>query len=542
MKSKFSLNLMIICFVVLSFQATMLFAGGQKEKGTTVQKEPAAEKTQAASQPRYGGTLNYGYVSEIDTLDQHQSQNTVTRSILTLIWEPLVDWDKNLNLKPGLAESWEPSQDGRTWTFNLRKGVKFHHGKEMEAKDVKFTIERVKNPKLAASFRALLEVVTNVEIVDKYTVKFHLSRPDGALASKLVNAIGIMPSDITPFDSRIGITDKISGTGPYKYVEWKKDDYIKLVKNENYWQKGIPYVDTLMMKPIPDANVRLMSLRAGDIDVIEWVPFEEIKKMQANPPQDITVEVGPAGAETGYICLNTLEPPFNDKRVRQAVAYAIEKNAINQGAWRGFGQVVNQPFAHESEWYVQDYPDKYGKGDFEKAKQLLKEAGYPDGLDLVWGTTTGYQYMFNLAQVGQESLRKAGIRIKLDVYDWSGYVAKMPTMQFKIWNTGVPGMPDPVHFYPLIYKKDSPFHWIAGMYDNPELDRLLDQAEAETVFEKRKELYRKVLEIVEEEVPLVYTTTGPIGFGWRKIVHNFVPHTNAFVHFYQGGLAFAWKE
>lgn len=495
-----------------------------------------------AVEPKYGGTLRYGYVSEIDTLDQHQSQNTVTRSLLTLIWEPLVDWDENLNLGPGLATSWEASEDGLTFTFNLRKGVMFHHGREMEAKDVKFTIERVKNPKNAAGFRKLIEVIDRVEIVDKYTVKFHLGRPDGSIPSKLVNAVGIMPYDITPAEKRISLTDKISGTGPFEFVEWQKDNYLKLEKFDGYWREGLPYADTLILKPVPDSTVRLASLRAGDLDVIEWVPLEEVKRLQEHPSKDFSITVGPYGAETGYICLNTLEPPFNDVRVRQAVAYAIDKDEIVQGAWRGFGQAVNQPFSYESEWYSHEIEDKYRKANIEKAKELLTEAGYPNGLDLVWGTTTGYQYMFNLAQVGQANLRKAGIRVELEVHDWPSYCSKMPTMKFKMWNTGVPGMPDPVHFYPLVYKKGSPFHWIAGKYDNPEVDRLLDQAEAETNLAKRKALYRKVAEIIERDVPLVYTSTGPIGFGWRSNIKGFKPHTNAFVHYATGGLAYAWIE
>lgn len=530
------LGLIITMLVMTVFTVSSAEAA---KKEAPEEKAPVEEKAKTEQETKYGGTLRYGYVSEIDTLDQHQSQNTVTRSLLTLIWEPLVDWDENLNLKPGLATSWEIAPDGLTYTFYLRKGVMFHHGREMEAKDVKFTIERIQNPKNTAGFRQLMEVVTEVKIVDKYTVQFRLNRPDGSLPSKLVNAMGIMPYDVTPPERRITQNDTISGTGPFKFVEWRKDDYIKLSRFDTYWREGLPYVDTLMLKPVPDSTVRLASLRAGDLDVIEWVPLEEVQRLMKAQSKDYTIAVGPYGAETGYICLNTLEPPFNDKRVRQAVAYAIDKDAVVQGAWRGLGQAVNQPFSYESDWYSSEIEDKYRKPNPEKAKQLLAEAGYPNGLDLIWGTTTGYQYMFNLAQVGQENLKKAGIRVKLEVYDWPSYVSKMPTMQFKMWNTGVPGMPDPVHFYPLVYKDGSPFHWIAGKYSNPELDRLLDQAEAETDFEKRKALYKKVAEIIEENVPLVYTSTGPIGFGWRNNVEGFKPHTNAFVHYATGGLAYA---
>lgn len=493
----------------------------------------------AAEEPKYGGTLVYGYVSEMDMLDGHMTSPTIGRCIASLIWEPLIDWDENLNLKPGLATSWEASEDGMSWVFKLREGVKFHHGRELEAKDVKFSIERIINPKNAATFKIAFDVVKSVEIVDKYTVKFILKRKDGSFPSKFPDGAGIMPYDVTPAERRIAVTDQIVGTGPFKYVEWKKNEYLKLEKFDSYWRKGLPYVNTLIMKAIPDSNVRLSALRGGDVDIIEWVPLEEVQKLLDNPSPDFTIEVGPYGAESGYLCPNIQEPPFNDVRVRQAVAYAIDKDQIVQGAWRGFGEPVNQPFSTKSMWYC-PVEDKYRHANIEKAKELLKEAGYPNGFTVTFSTTTGYQYMLLLAQVVQMQLAKVGITVNLELYDWTSYVQKVPNMEFKIWNTGVPGRTDPAQWYPLVYKKGSPYHYIAGKYVNPEVDALLDQAEAESDFSKRKELYTKVVEIIENDLPIIYTSTGSIGFGWRSKIHGFKPHTNAWPHYANGGLAYAW--
>lgn len=533
--SKKARKWLLVLFVGLSSMA-VAFAGGQQGETKQVgEKAPV----QQVGEPQYGGTLTYGYVSEMDMLDGHLTSPTIGRAIASIIWEPLIDWDENLNLQPGLATSWKAGEDGKSWIFMLRKDVKFHHGKDFEAKDVKFSIERILNPKNPATFKATFEVIESVEVVDKYTVKFNLKRRDGSFPSKFPDGAGIMPYDITPPERKLSPEDKISGTGPFKYVEWKKNDYIRFSKNENYWRKGLPYIDKLILKAIPDANVRLAALKGGDVDIIEWVPLAEAQKLMAKPSPDYSIQVGPYGAETGYICPNIQVPPLNDVRVRQAIAYAIDKEQIVQGAWRGFGEPVNQPFSTKSMWYC-PVEDKYGHANIEKAKELLAEAGYPNGFRITWGTTTGYEYMLLLTQVVQMQLAKVGILVDIELYDWTSYVQKVPNLEFKIWNTGVPGRTDPVQWYPLVYKEGSPFNYIAGNYKNKEVEALLDQAEAASDFAERKALYTKVVQIIERDLPMIYTSTGSIGFGWRSNVHGFKPHTNAWPNYAGGGLAFTW--
>ena len=482
---------------------------------------------------QYGGTLVVGYVSEVDSIDHHVGQTTVGRSVLSLSVEGLVDWDANMNLKPGLATSWKASSDGLTWIFNLRKGVKFHNGKEMTAEDVKWSIDRVMNPKLGAAFKANYDSVDKVEVVDKYTVRFVMKKQDGVLPCKLNIASGILCKGTAPFDTRIDSPSQIVGTGPFKLVSWSKNDQMKFERFKDYWVEGLPYVDTVIEKPIPDSTVRLAALRKGDVDIIEWVPLDEAARLIKTPSSDFTIAVGPRGAETGYICMNETKPPFNDVRVRQAVAYAIDKDQITAGAWRGFGESVNQPFVPSSDWYC-DVTDKYRKPNIEKAKELLKQAGYPDGFKVKWATTTGYAYMLALAQVAQGHLKKVGIDAELEVYDWATYASKMAKLEFTMYNTGVPGLPDPVQFYNFVYKHDSPFNWIAGGYNNPVVDKLVDDAEKATDFNQRKALYKKIVEIIEVDLPLIYCSTGVIGFGWRSRVIGFKPHTNS-IHTYAGG-------
>jgi peptide/nickel transport system substrate-binding protein len=257
-------SVMLLLFFMVSGYS---FAGGDKEPAATEKGVSVVE-----GEPKYGGRLIYSTVSEIETVDEHFAQQLVTQGVLSNVYEGLVGHDEYLNLKPQLATSWDVSEDGRTYTFHLRKGVMFHHGREMEAKDVKFSIERVLNPQNAASNRAGLMHVKKVEVVDKYTVKFYLANSDAAFPAKLSQQATIMPYDVTKAVGRIEIGDTISGTGPFKLVEWKKDDYTLFKKFDSYWGEGLPYVDEVMIKIIPDANVRLAALRAGDIDIMEWIP------------------------------------------------------------------------------------------------------------------------------------------------------------------------------------------------------------------------------------------------------------------------------
>ena len=522
----------LLMFFVVSGQ---LFASGGKESDAS----KTEEVTTIDDGPRYGGRIIYSSVSEIETIDEHFAQQLVTQGVLSNVYEGLVGHDEYLNLKPQLATSWDISEDARTYTFHLRKGVKFHHGREMEAKDVKFSIERVLNPENAASNRAALVNIEEVEIVDKYTVEFHLKNSDAAFPAKLSQQTTIMPHDVTKAVGRIEIGDTISGTGPFTFVEWKKDDYTLFKKFDDYWVEGLPYVDEVMIKIIPDANVRLAALRAGDIDIMEWIPPEQLETMMKNPPENLVVKPAPFAAETAYVCFNTLEPPFNDKKVRQAFAYAIDKDAIVQGAWRGIGETCLQPWNRNSVWYV-DMEDVYREPNPGMAKKLLTEAGYPDGLDITWSTTSGIPYMLSLAQVCQENLRKAGIRVKIDIYDWPSYTSKMSNMEFILWNTGVPGKSEPAQWYPLVHKEGAVYHWIGGKYINTELVNLIDEMEQVADMEVRQDIHGKILEILQEEVPILYTSLGPIGFAWNKRIQGFTPHMITYESYVGGGLAYTW--
>jgi ABC-type transport system substrate-binding protein len=381
----------------------------------------------AAQTPKRGGTLVVGKSQDLPGLDPHPSTSSITYQVLSLVYQGLVDFDRDLKIKPVLAESWKVSPDGKQWTFALRKGVKFHNGRPLTASDVKFSLDRILDPKTAARGKGALSIIESVQVVDPQTVRVHLTRASGAFLSRIAGTY----QAILPPEAVQGPAFKPIGTGPFQLTEWKTNERVELKRFDGYWEAGLPYLDALTLKPVPDGTVRLTALKTGDAGFIQLIPLESLAELQAAPSKDYVISTVKGGGGFSAIILNSRKPPFNDVRVRRAVALATDKKEVGLGVWRGFAQPVNQWMPPGTPWFF-NVPDR--KVDVEQAKKLLAEAGIAKGTKLTH-TVGQVANLVPAAQVFQAQLTRIGVDLQLEVLDWPAYIKRQRAMDFTSTNT-----------------------------------------------------------------------------------------------------------
>ncbi|HET8999260.1 MAG TPA: ABC transporter substrate-binding protein [bacterium] len=491
--------------------------------------------TTRAQSPARGGTLTVGVQADLKTLDPHQSALTLTYVDLSPIFQTLVDLGPNLDLRPLLATSWKVGPDNLTWTFNLRHGVLFHNGRELTSRDVKFSLERILDPKTGARGRGDLSAVDSIATPDPYTVQFKLKSPFGVFPTKLATTYqAILPVEAVNRATNEMI--KPIGTGPFAFVEWKTNDHLTMRRFDRYWEKGKPYLDEVVIKPIPDETVRLTALQTGDVNLIMGVPQARIQDLFAHPSNDYVIRLVRGGAGQGVVILNTRHKPFDNLKIRQAVAYALNKQELTEAAYRGWGRPVNQNFAPSSPWYLKV---KDRATDLAKSKQLLSEAGMPNGFKTSATVGNGYD-LPAVAQVYQAQLRRVGIDVALQVFDIPTWAKRVDSGDFDMENTGFFAKVDPDDGYYRYLHSNGGVWQLSGFLANPTLDRLLDDGRAESDTEKRKAIYAKVVEIVQEESSMLIYGSGDTAVGWRTTVRGFAPQIIGALSYPGGGVQETW--
>ncbi|HZK25304.1 MAG TPA: ABC transporter substrate-binding protein [Oscillospiraceae bacterium] len=409
MESKKWRSLSLILVVLLTI--TLFLTGCGQETGDP--DEEAAEKE-----------LVIAYDRDAEILD------TIKTSWLSdgliYVYDRLVSRDYDFNYQPGLAASWDTSEDGLVWTFKLKEGVKFHNGTPLKASDVKFTIESIIDPEVASPSASDLAAIKGVEVKDDLTFDIVLKHPFPNLLFILSNTTcGIVSEEAyNNYGDEYGIK-YVVGTGPYVFKEWIKGDKLVLEKNPEYnwgpdWMEnnGKPIIDSIIMRVIPEESTRRMELEAGNVHILRDVPASFVEELADN--EEIEVIRGDA-TKLGYLAYACDKEPFTDVRVRQAINHAINKNDIVTYLLRGVGQPAYGylPPALKSEYYADSEKDGYAY-DVEKAKALLTEAGYKDGLELTLSAENTSEYS-KLAEVLQSQLKEVGIETKIQLYDSSSY-------------------------------------------------------------------------------------------------------------------------
>lgn len=517
------ISLLAISMFLLGCNNTSKETGGKKETPGT-SNEGGSKKD----------TLVYGRGGDSTSLDPITTTEGEAYKVTINIYETLLNYgDQDTTINPGLAEKWDVSDDYLKYTFHLRQGVKFHDGTDFNADAVVYNFNRWMNGNdeqfpYYSMFGGYKNdeghVIKEVKAVDENTVEFDLKRPQAPFLKNIaMSAFGIAsPAAIEKYGD--DFRNNPVGTGPFKFVEWKQNDKIVLEKNPDYWQKGLPKLNKLIFRVIPENAARLNALTKGEIDVMDGLNNSDEDTVKNNP--DLQVIERPSN-NIGYIGLNTTKKPLDNKLVRQAINHAVDKKTIIDAFYGGKALPAKNPLPPSIEGYndaIQEYPY-----DLEKAKALLKEAGYEKGFEIdLWAMPVARPYMpeaQKVAEVIQESLSKIGIKAKIQSVDWATYLEKARKGELDIFMLGWTGdNGDPDNFIYTLLDKDSIGSNNYAQYSNDELHDILIEAQTEADQAKRNELYKKAQEIIHEDapwVPLVHST--PL-LAAAKDLQNYLPH------------------
>jgi len=466
--------------------------------GGLVVPAPAA----AATQPKRGGTLIAAQEIDPVSLDPHTNSNFSALQAYEHIYESLTGYDEKTNIVPALAERWETSNAGKTYVFHLRPNVKFHNGQTMTAEDVKYSIDRVLDPKTASPWRNWFDLVQEVKIVDPLTIQMNLKGPYPGLLGSFagMRASGIMPKGLA---ERENLKIKAIGTGPFRLVEFVSQDHITYARHADYWDTPLPYLDGITFKILTEENARLAALHAGQI---KYAVVTAQGEAQLKGSPGITVLKSPnAWVSLHYI--NVSKKPLSDSRVRRAIRMAVDTNEVIQKAVYGAGVPSGPVPTGYGDWYLDPKTLPYQRADVEGAKKLLAEAGYPNGgFKIEMKCSPQYPEFVASTLVVQDSLRKLGIDVQVVQQEWGTFVNDHNT-ELKtggreggeIFASANTFRPDPDgYIYPYFHSAGA---LNDGGYRNAKIDPLMQQARSIFNHDQRKSLYREIQRTLLDESP-----------------------------------------
>lgn len=463
----------------------------------------------AVADPVRGGRANVVIQPEPPSLMLGLFQNTPTQMVAGNIYEGLLRYDTKLNAMPSLARSWTVSEDGLTYTFSLQEGVKWHDGKPFTAADVVFSADvflRERHPR----FRAVLAHVEAITAPDDNTVVFKLKSAFGPFLNAFeVGSMPIVPKHIyegTDFNANPANNRPI-GTGPFKFAEWVKGSYIKLVRNEEYWDKGKPYLDEVYWHVIPDAASRAVAFETGKVDILPGGAIEnfDVPRVSALDNTCITEAGWEFFGPQSWVWLNNRRGPTASKEFRQALMYAIDRDFIRDALWNGIGKVSTGPFAQSTKYYDGSIaPYSY---DPKKARELVAASGYKgevlNFVPMPYGET--WQ---RVAEVIRQNLADVGVNVELVATDVAGWNKRLSDWDFDLATTYLYQYGDPALGVSRTYVSDniakgSPWNNVEG-YANPEVDALFGKGAGTIDQGQRSAAYTEVQKKLVEDVPVAW--------------------------------------
>lgn len=367
--------------------------------------------------------LRMAVASTFTTMDPYDANDTLSQNAVRSFYEGLFRMDKNMKLKNVLAESYTVSKDGLVYTMKLKKGVKFHDGSDFDASVVKANFDRVTNPNNHLKRYGLYKNIKKTEVVDKYTVKFTLHEAFSAFVNQLAHPSAAMISAKALAKGSKEVAFHPVGTGPFVFKEWKPTDYLLVTKNPNYWKKGYPKVDSIKWIPVVDNNTRAAMLQTGEADWCFPLPYEQAKKLEGKPNVDVVVS---PSIVHRWISMNMNVKPFDNIKVRQAINYAIDKKALVKVAYNGYAVPAEGVVPHGV-----DYAEKLGPWpyDLKKARELMKEAGYPNGFETTLWSAYNNTTAQKIIQFVQQQLAQIGIKAKVQALEAGQRVSQVESVQ-----------------------------------------------------------------------------------------------------------------
>jgi len=456
----------------------------------------------AGGAPRRGGT--FVATQEVDpvSLDPHTDANYSALQGFEHVYESLTGYDEKTNVVPALARAWEVGDGGKTYTFHLRPNVKFHNGQTMTADDVKYSIERVLDPKTGSGWRSWLDALKEIKAVDPLTVQMTLDAPFpdllGVFAS--LRASGIMPKG---YAERENVRIKAVGTGPFKLVEYVPQEHIAYTRNADYWDQPLPYLDGMTFKILTEETARLAALRAGQVQYAALSAQGVATLQQA---QGVTVLRSP-NAWVALHYINVSRKPLDDPRVRRALRMAVDTNEVIQKAVYGAGVPSGPVPTGYGDWPLDPKSLPYLTPDLDGARKLLAEAGYPNGgFTIEIKCSPQYPEFVASTLVVQDTLRKLNVTTQVQQMEWGAFgQAHLQEIRSggrdggEIFASATTFRPGPDGYvYPYFSARGTAND---GGYSNPKLEALMTQARSIANHDERRSLYVEIQRILLDEVP-----------------------------------------
>lgn len=471
------------------------------------------------------GHLNFGLSSYPPTLEPWKNAGTAAATVKLQIHRGLLGYDGEGNLRPEVAESWE-AEDPQTYRFDLRKNAVFHDGTPVTSADVKASYEAMKADDSTAYLRGSLSIIDSIETPDEHTVRMRLSSPSAPFIYLTASFYSFVVKADTVAD------EEPMGCGPYTITENERGTRIDLAAFPDFYKAGLPKSKTLSFVAYKDENLRVAALEAGDVDIIEYVPWQAMDQIDANGDLVLDTTDGPFM----YLIFNVTDGPLADPKVRDAIGYAIKREDVMAAAFFGRGRPLNgMPIAESSAFYNADYANHWSYNP-DRAKELLTEAGYGDGFNATMLSTAQYGMHQDTAAVCQQYLQQVGINVELNLPDWATRVDLGNKGQYDMAVMGTAAeYNDPDAISDFMDGRLGAAYTRSHGFNDPEINELIDAGIAEIDTAKRKAIYDRLQARALETVPLVGINWRSQGYATQKAVQGFV-NIPGFLTFYSGNM------
>ncbi|WP_233970580.1 glutathione ABC transporter substrate-binding protein GsiB [Pectobacterium versatile] len=447
--------------------------------------------------------------STFTSLDPYDANDSLSQTVAKSFYQGLFGFDKDMKLVNVLADSYDASPDGLTYTVKLHSGVKFHDGSAFNAAAVKVNLDRASNPDNRLKRYNLFKMIDKIEAVDDLTVKITLKTPFSAFVNNLAHpaAVMISPAALKQYGKDIGFHPV--GTGPYRFVAWNQTDFVKVEKFNGYWKAGLPKLDSITWRPVVDNNTRAALLQTGEAQFAYPIPFEQAKVLEKN---DKLALVASPSILHRYISMNVTQKPFDNPKVRQALNYAINKEALIKVAFSGYATPAEGPLPSSIDYSVKYHPWPY---DPAKARELLKEAGYPDGFTTTLWSSHNHSTAQKVLQFTQQQLAQVGVKVQVTAMDAGQRAAEVEGKGVKetgvrLFYTGWSASTGEADWAlsPLFATASwPPAQFNTAFYSNPQVDADLATALKTTDRTEKQKLYKDAQDKIWADAPWIFLAT-----------------------------------
>ncbi len=474
----------------------------------------------AAASPRRGGKLTAAFAADPAGLDPVRGPSGMSHVVIEQVYSTLMSLTPDNRVYPDLAQSYHVSKDGLTYTFKLRKGVKFHNGDPLTSEDVKFTFDRLRAKNSGYSYGSQIATIKRVDAVDPYTVVFHLSEKTAPfLVYMAFPGSSIVPKKLV--QSGHNLNRHPIGSGAFKFVSYEPKNSITFARNPRYYEPGKPYLDGMTWRIISDTSALTTALLSGGADFTNVVPPQNWKQVRATSGIK-TASV--LGSSYNWLLPNNDKKPFDDPKVRRAISYALNRQNLVDGAFFGLATPILGGVVPNWNWaYAPDVKFTGPQGDPAKAKALLAQAGHPNGFSTAMTIASSFPNLMAMAPIIQQDLAKVGIKAKIGTVE-------IPRYWDEVWGTSnfdittmywVSPLVDADDFLYNNYHSKMPIN--VQKYTSPKMDRLLDEAKSTPSQAKRKQLYREIQRLSMLDMPIVPLVNGWLLFAYTNKLRGFKP-------------------